>query len=71
MDRLLKRYNLQRLNQEETENMKRPITSMEIENFILKLPRNKIPRDVESRWWRSKIWCSPSPANALKKNLHV
>ena len=31
MDKLLKRYNLPRLNQEEIENMNRPITSSEIE----------------------------------------
>ena len=30
MDKLLQRYNLPRLNQEETENMSRPITSTEI-----------------------------------------
>mgnify|MGYP006880541928 CR=1 FL=1 len=34
MDRFLQRYNLPRLNQEETENMNRPITSTEIENVI-------------------------------------
>ena len=34
MDRFLQRYNLPRLNQEETENMDRPITSAEIENVI-------------------------------------
>ena len=31
MDKFLKKYNLPRLNQEETETMKRPITSTEIE----------------------------------------
>ena len=34
MDKFLERYNLPRLNQEETENMKRPITSTEIETVI-------------------------------------
>ena len=34
MGRFLQRYNLPRLNQEETENMNRPITSTEIENVI-------------------------------------
>ena len=38
MDKVLERYNLPRLNQEETENMNRPITSTEIESVILKLP---------------------------------
>ena len=30
MDKLLEKYNPQKLNQEETENLNRPITSMEI-----------------------------------------
>ena len=43
MDRFLERYNLPRLNQEETENMNRPITSNEIETVIKNLPTNKSP----------------------------
>ena len=34
MDKFLEKHNLQRLNQEEIENMKRPITSTEIETVI-------------------------------------
>ena len=34
MDKFLERYNLPRLNQEEIENMNRPITSKEIETVI-------------------------------------
>ena len=34
MDKFLERYNLPRLNHEETENMNRPITSNEIETVI-------------------------------------
>ena len=34
MDKLSERYNLPRLNQEEIENMNRPITSTEIESVI-------------------------------------
>ena len=34
MDKFLERYNLPRLNQEEIENMNRPITSTEIETVI-------------------------------------
>ena len=41
MDRFLQRYNLPRQNQEEIENINRPIPSTEIENVILKLPKNK------------------------------
>ena len=38
MDKFLERYNLPRLNQEEVENMNRPITSNEIETVIKNLP---------------------------------
>ena len=41
MDKFLERYNLPRLNQEEVENMNRPITSNEIETVIKNLPANK------------------------------
>ena len=43
MDKFLERYSLQRLNQEETENMNRRITSTEIETVTEKLPTNKRP----------------------------
>ena len=43
MDKFLERYNLPRLNQEETENINRPITSNEIETVIKNLPTNKSP----------------------------
>ena len=43
MDRFLERYNFPRLNQEELENINRPITSNEIETVIKNLPTNKSP----------------------------
>ena len=43
MDKFLERYNLPRLNQEERENMNRPITSYEIETVIKNLPTNRCP----------------------------
>ena len=43
MDKFLERYNLPRLNQEEMENMNRPITSNEIETVIKNLPTSKSP----------------------------
>ena len=43
MDKFLERYNLPRLNQEERENINRPITSNEIETVIKNLPTNKSP----------------------------
>ena len=41
MDKFVEKYNLPKLNQEETENLNRPITSMEIETVIRSLPANK------------------------------
>ena len=43
MDKFLERYNLPRLNQEEIENMNRPITSNGIETVVKNLPTNKSP----------------------------
>ena len=43
MEKFLERYNFPRLNQEETENINRPITSNEIETIIKNLPTNKNP----------------------------
>ena len=46
MGKFLEKHNLLRLNQEEIENMNRPITSIEIETVIKNLPTG-LP------WWRS------------------
>ena len=43
MDEFLEKYNLPKLNQEEIENLNRPITSMEIKTVIRNLPTNKSP----------------------------
>ena len=43
MDEFLEKYNLPKLNQEEMENLNRPITSMEIETVIKNFPTNKSP----------------------------
>ena len=43
MDKFLEKHNLPRLNQEETENINRPVTSTEIETVIKNLPTNKSP----------------------------
>ena len=43
MDRFLEKFNVPRLNQEEIEIMKNPITSSEIEAVIKNLPKNKSP----------------------------
>ena len=43
MDKFLQKHSLPRLNQEEIENINRPITSTEIETVIKNLPTNKNP----------------------------
>ena len=43
MDKFLEKYNFPKLNQEEIENLNRPITSTEIETVIRNLPENKSP----------------------------
>ena len=43
MDKFLEKYSFPKLNQEETENLNRPITSTEIETVIRNLPANKSP----------------------------
>ena len=43
MDRFLEKFNLPRLNQEETEIMNNPNTSTEMEAVIKNLPKNKSP----------------------------
>ena len=41
MDTFLEKYNLPKLNEEEAENLNRPITAHEIEAVIKKLPTHK------------------------------
>ena len=43
MEKFLEKYKLTKLNQKETENLNRPITSTEIEMVIKNLPTNKSP----------------------------
>ena len=43
IDKILEKNNFPKLNQEEMENLNRPITSTEIETVIRNLPANKSP----------------------------
>ena len=43
MDKFLEKYNFPKLNQEEIENLNRPITNTEIETVIRNTPTNKSP----------------------------
>ena len=43
MDKFLEKYNFPKLNQEEIEDLNKPITSKEIQTVIRNLPANKSP----------------------------
>jgi len=43
MDKFLEKYNFPKLNQQEIENLNRPITSTETETVIRNVPANKSP----------------------------
>ena len=49
MDKFLEKYNFPKLNQEEIENLNRPITSTEIETVIKILPATKAPVQMASQ----------------------
>ena len=49
MDKFLEMYNLPRLKQEEIENMKRPITSNEIETVIKIFQQTKVQDQMVSQ----------------------
>ena len=49
MDRFLEKFNLPRVNQEQIENMSKPITSTEIEAVIKNLPKNKSQDQIASQ----------------------
>ena len=49
MDTFLEKYNLPKLNEEEAENLNRPITADEIEAVIKKLPTHKSPDQMVSQ----------------------
>ena len=49
MDEFLEKYNLSKLNQEEIENLNRPITSMEIETVIKIFQQTKAQDQMASQ----------------------
>ena len=53
MDKFLEMHNLLRLNQEEIENMNRPITSTEIETVVKKSSNKQKPR---TRWLQRQFY---------------
>ena len=53
MDKFLGKYNCPKLNQEETENLNRPITSMEIEAVIKNNQKYSNKQKPRTRWLHS------------------
>ena len=49
MDKFLQKHNFRRLNQEEIENINRPITCTEIETVIINLPTDKVQGQMASQ----------------------
>jgi len=71
-NQFLEKYNLPNPNQEETENLNRPITSMQIETVIKNLPTNKSPRpdgltDKFYQKFREHLSCSNSSRKLQRK----
>ena len=52
MGKFLEKYNFPKLNQEEIENLNRPITSTEIETVIRNLPANKSPDGFTAEFYQ-------------------
>ena len=55
IDKFLEKYNFPKLNQEEIENLNRPITSMEIETVIRNLQQTKTQDHMASQLNSTKI----------------
>ena len=72
MDKFSERYNFPRLNQEELENINRPITSNEIETVIKNLPTNKSPGTdgFTGKFYQTfREELTSNPAQTLPKNF--
>ena len=72
MDKFLEMYHIPKLNQEEIENMNRPITSTEIETVMKNLPTNKSPgpdgfTGEFYQTFRDELTPIPSISNSSKK----
>ena len=70
MNKFLEKYNFPRLNQEELENMNKPIISNEIETVIKNLPANKRlgPDGFTGEFYQTIRRANTLPSQTLPKN---
>ena len=70
MDEFLEKHNLPKLNQEEIENLNRPITSMEIKTVIKNLPTNKSsgPDGFTGEFYQKFRGANTYPTQTLPEN---
>ena len=68
MDKFLEKYNFPKSNQEEIENLNRPITNTEIETVIKNLPTNKSPGPDDFNWIIPKRRDNTYPTQTLPGN---
>ena len=67
MDKFLEKYNFTKLNQDEIENLNRPITSTEIETVIRNLPTNKSPANTAEFYQKFREELTPMLLKLFQK----
>ena len=78
MDKFLEKHSLLRVNQEEIENINRPITSTEIETVIKNLPTGaslvaqwlRVYLPMQGTWVRALVWEDPTCCGAAGPVSH-
>ena len=73
MDKFLGKYNFPKLNQEQIEDLNKPITSKEIETVIRNLPANKSPEpdcftvELYQKFRRANTYLTETPPESCRR----